>query len=84
MVLRAPGEMALGEVEVPRLEAAQVRIRVTHTGVCGTDLKIYNGSIPVRYPRVMGHEVVGEVIDDTHHQHGKRGIASQNTWESAV
>jgi 2-desacetyl-2-hydroxyethyl bacteriochlorophyllide A dehydrogenase len=55
--------MALGEVEVPRLEAAQVRIRVTHTGVCGTDLKIYNGSIPVRYPRVMGHEVVGEVIE---------------------
>jgi 2-desacetyl-2-hydroxyethyl bacteriochlorophyllide A dehydrogenase len=63
MVLSAPGQLTLGEVEVPRFEASQVRIRVTHTGVCGTDLKIFNGDIPVQYPLVMGHEVVGEVIE---------------------
>jgi L-iditol 2-dehydrogenase len=63
MVLSAPGQLMLGEVELPRLEASQVRIKVTHTGVCGTDLKIFNGAIPVRYPLVMGHEVVGEVVE---------------------
>ena len=63
MVLRAPGDLILDEVEIPGIKAGQVAIRVTHTGVCGTDLKIYDGAIPVRYPLIMGHEVVGEVID---------------------
>ena len=77
MVLRAPGDLVLDEVEVPRLEASHVRIRVTHTGVCGTDLKIYNGAIPVQYPLIMGHEVVGEVVecgDDAELQVGNRVI----------
>jgi 2-desacetyl-2-hydroxyethyl bacteriochlorophyllide A dehydrogenase len=63
MVLRAPGDIMLEDVEIPRTGAGQIVIRVTHTGVCGTDLKIYNGAIPVQYPRIMGHEVVGEVVD---------------------
>ena len=28
-------------------------------GICGTDLSIHAGKIPVAYPRVMGHEIVG-------------------------
>jgi threonine dehydrogenase-like Zn-dependent dehydrogenase len=31
-------------------------------GVCGTDLKIVAGAIPVSYPRVLGHEMVGRVV----------------------
>ena len=46
-----------------QLRAGQVLVRVTHSGVCGTDLKIYNGAIPVGYPRIMGHEMTGEVVD---------------------
>jgi 2-desacetyl-2-hydroxyethyl bacteriochlorophyllide A dehydrogenase len=38
-------------------------VRVTHSGICGTDYKIYSGAIPVTYPRVMGHEMTGEVVD---------------------
>ena len=38
------------------VDGDQVLVRVTHSGVCGTDLKIYGGAIPVAYPRVMGHE----------------------------
>ena len=36
---------------------------MTHSGICGTDYKIYSGAIPVSYPRVMGHEMTGEVVD---------------------
>jgi threonine dehydrogenase-like Zn-dependent dehydrogenase len=32
---------------------------VESVGICGTDLSIYAGKIPVAYPRVMGHEIVG-------------------------
>jgi len=63
MVLKAPGEMVLDEVARPALGVGQILIRVSYSGVCGTDLKIYNGAIPVRYPRIMGHEIIGEVVD---------------------
>jgi 2-desacetyl-2-hydroxyethyl bacteriochlorophyllide A dehydrogenase len=68
MVLRAPGELVLDEVARPGLSASQVLVRVTHSGVCGTDVKIYSGAIPVTYPRIMGHEMVGEVVEagDSH------------------
>lgn len=37
-------------------------VRVESVGICGTDLSIYAGKIPVEYPRVMGHEIVGTVV----------------------
>ena len=63
MVLRAPRELAADNVAIPKLSAGQVLVRVTHSGVCGTDLKIFNGAIPVHYPLIMGHEATGEVVD---------------------
>src|SRR5713226_8029109 len=63
MVLKAPGDLVLDEVSRPGGGAGQVLIRVTHSGVCGTDLKIYSGAIPVKYPRIMGHEMIGEVAE---------------------
>ena len=63
MVLRAPGNLVLDEMARPAVEAADVLVRITHSGICGTDYKIFNGAIPVHYPRVMGHEMTGEVVD---------------------
>jgi L-iditol 2-dehydrogenase len=71
MVLRGPRELGLAEVERPALGHNQVLVRVTHSGVCGTDLHIYEGVIPVRHPLIMGHEMIGEVVeggDDTLHR----------------
>ena len=63
MVLTAPEELVLDDVPRPRRDTGQVLVRVTHSGVCGTDYKIYNGAIPVRHPLIMGHEMVGEVVE---------------------
>jgi 2-desacetyl-2-hydroxyethyl bacteriochlorophyllide A dehydrogenase len=63
MVLTAPGELMLDEVAKPAGRAGDVTVRITHSGICGTDYKIYNGAIPVTYPRIMGHEMAGEVVD---------------------
>lgn len=63
MLLTAPGELVLDEVARPTHGAGDVLVRVTHSGICGTDYKIFNGSIPVLYPRIMGHEMAGEVVD---------------------
>ncbi len=63
MVLRAPWELVPGEVSPPPPDPREVMVRVSHSGICGTDYKIFSGAIPVSYPRVMGHEMAGEVVD---------------------
>jgi threonine 3-dehydrogenase len=55
----------LEDVPVPEVGINDVLIKVDRTGICGTDLHIYNWdewakkTIPV--PMVVGHEFVGEV-----------------------
>jgi threonine 3-dehydrogenase len=62
---REPG-LWLEEVPEPQMGVNDVLIRVQKTGICGTDLHIYNWdawsqrTIPV--PMVIGHEFVGEVV----------------------
>ena len=57
----------LEEVAEPRIGINDVLIRVDRTGICGTDLHVYEWNawarqtIPV--PLVVGHEFVGEVIE---------------------
>jgi len=61
MVLRAPSDLALDDVALPPVPSGHVLVRITHSGLCGTDLKIYKGAIPAEYPLIMGHEMVGEL-----------------------
>lgn len=63
MVLSAACDLAAAEVETPRPGPGQVLVRVTNSGICGTDLKIFTGAIAVRYPLIMGHEMSGEVVE---------------------
>lgn len=62
MVLRAPNDLALADVALPQVPPGHVLVRITNSGLCGTDLKIYKGAIPARYPLIMGHEMVGELV----------------------
>ena len=63
MLLTAPGDLVRDDVARPGANQGQLLVRVTHSGICGTDYKIFNGAIPVQYPRIMGHEIAGEVAD---------------------
>jgi L-iditol 2-dehydrogenase len=63
MVLRTPSELVLDDVALPDVPAGHVLVHITHSGLCGTDLKIYKGAIPAQYPLIMGHEMVGELAD---------------------
>jgi len=63
IVLRAPGQLGLDSLDRPEPGPNRVLVRVTHSGICGTDLGIFSGRIPVTYPRVMGHEIAGEVVE---------------------
>jgi 2-desacetyl-2-hydroxyethyl bacteriochlorophyllide A dehydrogenase len=63
MVLTAPKALERADVPSPGRAPGDVLVRMTHSGICGTDYKIYSGAIPVGYPRVMGHEMAGEIAD---------------------
>ncbi len=43
--------------------AGEVRIRVSHCGICGTDLHLYHGHMDhrVKMPQVIGHEMSGVI-----------------------
>ena len=63
---REPG-LWLEEIPKPATGINDVLIRVRRTGICGTDLHIYNWdewaqrTIPV--PMAIGHEFVGEIVE---------------------
>src|SRR4051794_41819885 len=64
-LLSAPLDLKVEEVDVPTLEAGDVLLQVDATLLCGTDLRIYNGtkSKNVSFPTVLGHEFAGRVVD---------------------
>lgn len=62
MILQSPAKLSQEEIACPSPGQDDTLVRVTYSGVCGTDLKIYQGGIPVDYPRIMGHEMIGEVV----------------------
>jgi threonine dehydrogenase-like Zn-dependent dehydrogenase len=64
-VVLGPDRLEVQDVPAPGpdLKAGFARVRIREVGVCGTDLKILHGSVPVAHPRVLGHEAVGEVIE---------------------
>ena len=62
-VLRAPGRLEREIVPVPEPGPAEVLMKVTHCGVCGSDPTIYHGRHPYAIsPLVMGHEFSGRVV----------------------
>src|SRR3989441_1886279 len=47
----------------PKPQAGQVLIRIRASGMCGTDLHVHHGVMPVPLPLVLGHEPVGEIVE---------------------
>lgn len=55
--------MVYQEYNPKKWEETDVDIRITHTGICGSDLHtLRSGWGPTIYPCVVGHEIVGEAV----------------------
>ncbi|MEP5155522.1 L-idonate 5-dehydrogenase [Planktotalea sp.] len=65
VVIHAARDLRIEEREIHAPEAGQVLIEMQAGGICGSDLHYYNhggfGTIKVREPMVLGHEVAGKV-----------------------
>ena len=65
LVIHAPGDLRVEEIETPELGADQLRVRVRCGGICGSDLHYYQhggfGTVRIKEPMVLGHEVAGVI-----------------------
>src|SRR3972149_4450507 len=57
-----PGAWRGGAGAEPAPSAGRALVRVRAAGLCGTDFRIWAGDRPVRYPLIMGHEFIGDVV----------------------
>lgn len=61
--LHAPGSpMSIDLVPVPRPASGQVLVKVLACGLCGSDVHMWHGRVPVgKTPIVLGHEIAGAI-----------------------
>jgi threonine dehydrogenase-like Zn-dependent dehydrogenase len=61
----APNVMQVREVPDPTiLNQRDCIVKITSTAICGSDLHLYNGFLPMMEPGdIMGHEFMGEVVE---------------------
>ena len=74
MLLDAPGtKLREAKIGRPELRPGEVRLRVGACGVCRTDLHIRDGELrDPKLPLVLGHQIVGTVIEGGHLTAGAR------------
>jgi 2-desacetyl-2-hydroxyethyl bacteriochlorophyllide A dehydrogenase len=64
VTFQAPNEVRVEEKPDPEIAAAdEALVRVEASGICGSDLHIYHGRVPVEQGFTIGHEYVGTVLE---------------------
>ncbi len=62
VVYRGPGKVAVEEVPDPKLqEPTDIILKLTSSGICGSDLHMYEGHTDSKPGTVLGHEPMGVV-----------------------
>jgi L-gulonate 5-dehydrogenase len=64
VILDQPKSIRIAEAEQEPLGPGQASVRLRAAGICGSDLAAYRGTSPmVTYPRVLGHELLVDVLE---------------------
>lgn len=62
----APG-VTIKQIPIPKPQKDEVLVKVVHASICGTDISIYDWTSwaagHIKPPQIIGHEMVGKVID---------------------
>lgn len=67
VVAHAAGDLRVEVIEVPAPAVDEARIAIAYGGICGSDLHYWShgaaGESILKAPMILGHEIVGTVID---------------------
>lgn len=71
--MEKPWNIEISDVQMPRPKEGEALLRVKSAGICGSDIGAFRGTNGlVSYPRIIGHEIAGEVISIP--ENNKNGI----------
>ncbi|WP_233964176.1 zinc-binding alcohol dehydrogenase family protein [Pectobacterium versatile] len=64
LICQEPKKLVWKKREIPIPGESETLIKIKAVGICGTDIHAWGGNQPFfSYPRVLGHEICGEVVD---------------------
>ncbi|CAG77278.1 putative zinc-binding dehydrogenase [Pectobacterium atrosepticum SCRI1043] len=64
LICQEPKKLVWKKREIPIPGEGEALIKIKSVGICGTDIHAWGGNQPFfSYPRVLGHEICGEVVD---------------------
>lgn len=71
--MEKPWNIEISDVQMPEPKEGEALLRVKSAGICGSDIGAFRGTNGlVSYPRIIGHEIAGEVISIP--ENNKNGI----------
>ena len=56
-------EVKTDAVELPPVGSTDIMVRVKACGVCPFDIRLYRGLAKTTFPKILGHEVAGEIVE---------------------
>lgn len=63
-VVEKLGSVTVKQVPVPEVKDGSVLLKVLSCAICGSDVRIFHhGNDRVTFPAILGHEMVGEVVE---------------------
>jgi L-iditol 2-dehydrogenase len=62
-VLEEVKKLTVKNILKPELKPNEILIKVAVCGICGTDIKLFEGKYSANTPVVLGHEYSGEVVE---------------------
>jgi 2-desacetyl-2-hydroxyethyl bacteriochlorophyllide A dehydrogenase len=76
LVCTQPGTLEYRDMDAPVLRPGHALIKIRKICICGTDLHAFEGTQPYfTYPRILGHELSGELVDFDGAEGFRRGEA---------
>ena len=64
-ILKSPKNLVVEEVPTPKCPQGGLLVKTKACSICKTDVKmVYHGQKDLVYPRILGHEVTGVVIEN--------------------
>lgn len=71
--MEKPWNIEISDMQMPEPKEGEALLRVKSAGICGSDIGAFRGTNGlVSYPRIIGHEIAGEVISIP--ENNKNGI----------
>lgn len=63
LICQEPKKLIWKQREIPIPGEGEALIKIKSVGICGTDIHAWGGNQPFfSYPRVLGHEICGEIV----------------------